>query len=205
MTQELQIPFYQKIDQPNWYRIDGYGFISKTDTLWDVSGQFNDSDLSGEVKMAWNHEGLHFHINWQDDTVDTKFLPLSASTIQSPSGRRMDAMYLFDNLKIQLRTNELNYSCWLAPAENSLQWHLLRVNKSKVDAPKPSITNHTSENGMVMTVKIDWADLGIEPKKSDQFNLIIVLNDVDQPGSSTQERINSNRKYITLSKNIILL
>ena len=206
-AQKMSIPFQAGIEidgkSNDWDGVREYRFITDSDSSWRVSGNIGDGDLSGGVKIAWSNDGLYFCIEWKDDIVDTKFIPQDSSIIRSASGRRMDAMYLYDNLKIQLRAEDLNYSCWLAP--DGLQWHQLLEKKSRVNRPPPTTKSSLNEEGSTtIELKIDWVHFGISPEITDGFNLLILINDTDVPGYSVSKRMKTPRKFVSFSNEITL-
>lgn len=188
----------------DWKSIEGFSFPSSQD-IWQVSGVFERGDLVAEVKLGTNEKGIFFFFQWADDVIDTKSIPKDSSILSMPSGARMDKMYLYDNIKIQLRTDSTNYVSWFNPAEPALQWNSLRkkIEGSWSSTPIPSPAYRYSESDSLIQLELlfTWEQVGTT---NDELNLLVLINDTDLQDVDESGRLEEARSYISLSRKIIL-
>ena len=180
-------------------------FSFPTDSvMWKSNSEINQEDLSIDMKIATNKNGLYFLLRWSDDIIDTESIPKDSSIVTTKTGSRMDRMYLYDNLKIQIRTDSTNHVTWLKPDENSIQWSSLRKKGDSwysVDISDPEF-NYKSDNSVnMLETMISWDQIGI---RSNEYNLLIILNDTDLNNATESSRLAEQRSYVTLSTKVKL-
>jgi len=209
----LEIPFMENIhmdgSSADWKNNATLRFPSSNNAgLWEKQGDFTKAeDLQVEIKMVWNKKGLCFYVAWEDDFIDEKRIPKDSATVKTPSGRRMDRMYLYDNLKIQIRTKTRNYSSWFAPRENALQWFSLREQKdgksSTLQTTAPLFKSiQRLPNKYTLEIQYPWTGLHVTPEAT--VDLLVIINDTDQKGkTNVKERLRTPRKYISISKKLL--
>ena len=156
-----------------WGEIDSFYFKSPAQTNMNYEGEFSESDLDAKVKIAWNEESLIYFIEWEDNIIDQKYISIDSAMISLPNGQRMDKMYAYDNLKLQVWVNDFNYSIWFAPCDEAIQWHSMWQGKG------PGSTK----------LKVDLPEY---------VRLLILISDSDAPDLDPVQKIESGTKYISI-------
>ncbi|MEM8509587.1 MAG: hypothetical protein AAF717_17275 [Bacteroidota bacterium] len=212
-TQEaIAVPFLETVvidgADTEWGEATVFSFEDNSSHGWDVHGNFEPQDLSAKISITWNTEGLYVFVKWLDDVIDQQKIEQSAAILTTPKGRRLDKMYLFDNLKIQLSTRELRSTTWFTNGEEALQWHSLRLKESGTSypahSPIPGYAYHRQGQEAQLEIKYYWNALKIVPRQGALLEVLLVVTDSDRPKATTDQRIANTGKFVSLSKKLLL-
>ena len=192
-----------------WQSVSSHEFNASNSGDFEVAGEFVEGDLDISLKLAWNDEALFVYIDWLDNDRDSKRIPKDSSTFTTASGRRMDKMYLYDNMKIQLRFEGYNYVNWFQPDKKALQWHSLRKRNSDgkstvLDISEPSFTCIENSGEYSLRVKYQWEDFQLENGVPSDIQFLLLVNDRDNPKADFTQRTKDKPKYIALQKKLML-
>ncbi|HAS39394.1 MAG TPA: hypothetical protein DCS93_02905 [Microscillaceae bacterium] len=213
---KLTIPFLAKVNidgkAKEWKDIPSHYYQSDSKTNLKVTGKLAKGDLKADIKLAWNETGLFVYVQWEDNVWDEQTITKEQSIIRLKSGRRMDKMYLYDHLKIQIRALDNNYTSWFAPRLKALQWQSLRQRKYRknvtlpVAEPQYVMQKQTTKKGKekwVLEVQYQWKDLKINPRLKN-LQVLVMINDADTPKANQGQRLKTARKFITLNRKATL-
>ena len=211
-AQPISIPFSETIptnlEDPYWEDIASYDFDGESNEFFATQSSFKESDVSFRLKMSCNSSSIYFLVSWEDDTIDYQQTDKSNSTIQRANGRRMDKMYLFDNLKIQLKNQEINYTSWWSLATSPYQWYSLRIKEDSgwisKDINVPAFTFKNQEKKIKILIQLNDNDLLSRLAESQNMDLNVILVDSDTPQISIEEKITGVKKYAFFTSKIIL-
>ena len=205
----LAIPSIEKVDvdgiDDEWHRFEPYIFNASDASIFQAAGDFDIEDLQVSVKVAWNKAALYFFITWEDDIIDDKVIAKDKATFTTNTGRRMDRMYLYDNIKIQLRTNSMNYVSWFGAHQEALQWHSLRERKegqsTTIEVSPPNYHRLSYDTGKFsLEVAIPWRDFLLSATRPAAVDLLLLINDRDTPQQDIDQKLADTPTYITLSR-----
>ncbi|OJJ15977.1 hypothetical protein BKI52_34970 [marine bacterium AO1-C] len=202
----LEIPFLANISMDGkaneWKNVPSYYYRQASETNLKVTGDIAKNDLQADIKLAWNKTGLFVFVQWKDNIWDEQIIAKEQATIRLESGRRMDKMYLYDNLKIQIRALDNNYTSWFAPRKNALQWQSLRQRRYRKNVTLPVtepqyVIKKKGKKQWVLEIQYKWQDLKINPKLKD-LRVLVMINDADTPSANQAQRLKAPRKFVTL-------
>lgn len=162
--------------------------LSPLSTGVDVSGrpagEYSEVDLRG----CWDERALYVAVLWKDDIWDTNEISRSKAVFVDRDGRRLDRMYFFDNLRIELKSINYDYLLWVSPRieeRGPFYWQRLQKGSPPLERATrvPVITPSRQEGSAALEMMFRWHELGLKPKelKKKNFRAILSLADSDSP------------------------
>ena len=151
---------------------------------------------SASVKACWNETGLYLAVDWKDDIWDVQRVPRSEAVFVASDGRRRERMYLYDNIRIQIRDVKYNYLLWTSPRIDSrgpYYWQRLQRGGKFLERAThvPVITPRESDGRATLEILLTWEQLGLKPKEVRKKGLraILTLADSDSPEMSSEDKL----------------
>ena len=151
---------------------------------------------SASVKACWDQTGLYLAVDWKDDIWDVQQVRRSEAVFVASDGRRRDRMYLYDNIRIQIRHVKYHYLLWASPriaSRGPYYWQRLQRGGKFLERAThvPVITPRESDGRATLEIMLTWEQLGLTPKEVRKKGLraILTLADSDSPEMSAEGKL----------------
>ncbi len=159
-----------------------------------VNGKFKQNDVNVSLQGLWDKEFLYVAVQRQDDTCDIKDIDRRHAVWITPDHRRRDRMLFYDNLRLQIREADYDYTYWISPrcgGQGPFSWHrLLRsLMDREVPSSRPRVTMGTEGNASVLEIMFPWKELHLKGKSGEKLPLGIIVADSDSPGLPLESKL----------------
>ncbi len=151
---------------------------------------------TANVKAFWDQTGLYLAVDWRDDVWDIHKVKRSESVFVASDGRRRDRMYLYDNIRIQLRHIKYSYVLWASPridGQGPFYWQRLQRGGKFLERAThvPVITPRFGDGRATLEIMLPWKQIGLKPKevKKKGLRAILTLADSDLPEMSVEAKL----------------
>ncbi len=151
---------------------------------------------SASVKAFWDQTGFYLAVDWKDDIWDVQQVKRSEAVFVASDGRRRDRMYMYDNIRIQIRDVKYNYLLWTSPridGRGPYYWQRLQRGGKFLERAThvPVITPRESEGRATLEIMLTWEQLGLKPKEVRKkcLRAILTLVDSDSPEMSLEGKL----------------
>lgn len=161
-----------------------------------TAGEFEEGDLSLNLKAFWDDQHLYLCLEWTDNVWDLKEIERQDAVWIGADGKRRDRMQFFDYLKVHIRQADYDYTLWLSPrvdGEGPYMWFRLLEGYRGIESATrmPLVASSHSGHTVTMEVQLTWDSLKLNPRKIEGLPLTILLTDGDAPGRFLDSKLES--------------
>ena len=160
------------------------------------SGDIGEDDIRVGLRALWDEEGLYLAVEWTDDEWDVTRIRRREAIFVDNDGRRRNRMRLYDNLMVQIKEVNYDYTLWVSPradGQGPFYWQKLLKGENAFESAThvPVITPREGEPTTSLEIMIRWKQIRSNPKRFKKRGLPIYISvsDGDSPGVPVEAKI----------------